>query len=125
MPADVAQDRQARVASLLEDNIRTELQARNAVDDLGLSQAAIVDLAHLIADGVLSAFAVDWSPRWVRPGEIHTWQASGDFFARCPVCLQDSPPGKTREEAAAWAADHQAAHGPARSQGSPEPRQQR
>jgi len=121
MPDDFAQDRQARVASLLEDIIRTELQARNAVDDLGLSQEAIADLASLIADGILDAFAVDWSPRWVRPGETHTWQDSGDFFARCPVCLQDSPPAKTAEKAAAWASDHQAAHRPARSQGSPEP----
>ena len=121
---NLAQARRARVASLLEDNIRTELQARNAIEDLGLSQAAIVDLAQLIADGVLSAFAVDWSPKWVRPGEIHTWQASGRFFSLCPACLQDSPPAQTREEAAAWAADHQAAHGPAHSEGSPEPGQQ-
>jgi hypothetical protein len=121
MPDDVAQDRQARVARLLEDNIRTELQARNAIDDLGLSQAAIADLASLIVGGVLLAFAVDWSPRWLRPGEIHTWQDSGDFFALCPVCLQDSPPRKTAKEAAAWAVSHQAAHGPARSQGSHEP----
>jgi hypothetical protein len=121
MPDNVAEDRAARVVMLLQDNIRTELQARNAVDDLGLSQEAIADLADLIADGVLAAFTVDWSPRWVRPGEIQTWQDSGDFFARCPACLQDSPPSKTVGQAAAWAVNHQAAHRPARSQGSPEP----
>lgn len=124
MPDDVAQVREARVAWLLQDNIRTELQARNAVDDLGLSPAAITDLADLIADGVLRAFAVDWSPDWVRPGEAHTWEAAGDFFARCQVCLQDSPPSKSREDAAAWAANHRAAHGRAQGQGSPEPGRQ-
>ena len=120
MPDDAARDRAARVASLLQDNIRTELQAQNAGARLGLSQAAIARLANGIADGVLHAFAVDWSPNWVQPGEAHTWQASGDFFALCPVCLQDSPPAKSREDAAAWAASHQAAHDDTHSQGSPE-----
>jgi hypothetical protein len=120
MPDDVAQARQARVASLLEDNIRTELQAQNATAGLGLPQEAIARLARGIAAEVLYAFEVDWSPDWVGPGQAHTWQESGDFFARCPACLGDSPPAKSREDAAAWAASHQAAHGPAQSNGSPE-----
>ena len=120
MPEDVARVRAARVATLLEDNIRTELEVQNAMAHLGLSQAAITRLANGIADGVLYTFAVDWSPNWVQPGEAHTWQASGDFFALCPVCLQDSPPAKSREDAAAWAASHQAGHGATHSQGSPE-----
>lgn len=109
MPDDVAR-RQDRVAALLEDNIRTELQAQNAMAGLGLPEAAITRLAHGIAAEVLYAFAIDWSPDWVGPGHAHTWQASGDFFARCPACLQDSPPSKSREDATAWAADHQAGH---------------
>jgi len=121
MPNDTARDRQARVDALLEDNIRTELQAQNALADLGLSQQAITRLARGIAAEVLYAFAVDWSPRWVGPGQVHTWEESGNFFARCPACLLDSPPTGNREAAAAWAATHRAAHRPAQAPGSTEP----
>lgn len=101
MPDDAARDRQARVDALLEDNIRTELQAQNAMADLGLSQEAIARLARGTAAEVLYAFAVDWSPNWVKPGQVHAWEESGDFFARCPTCLLDSPPTGNRETAAA------------------------
>jgi hypothetical protein len=47
------------VASLQEDNICTELEAQDLMVDLGLSQAAIVCLAHGIASEVLYAFAVN------------------------------------------------------------------
>ena len=43
MPED--DDRQARVALLLEDNIRTEIQAQDAGAHLGLSPEAITRLA--------------------------------------------------------------------------------
>lgn len=124
MPDDADQARQARVAALLEDNIRAEVQAQNAMAGLGLPQAAIARLARGIAAEVLYAFAVDWSPDWIRSGETHTWEASGDFFALCPVCLQESLAKKSREDAAAWAAHHRAAHGSAPSHGSTEPGQQ-
>ena len=101
MPDDAARDRQAPVDALLEDNIRTELQAQNAMADLGLSQEAIARLARGLAAEVLYAFAVDWSPNWVKPGQVHAWEESGDFFTRCPTCLLDSPPTGNRETAAA------------------------
>jgi hypothetical protein len=121
MPDDAARDRQARVDALLEDNIRTELHAQNAVADLGLSQQAITRLARGIAAEVLYAFSVDWSPSWVKPGQVHTWEESGDFFGRCPVCLLDSPPTDNSEAAAAWTATHRAAHRPAQTPESTEP----
>lgn len=99
----------------MEANIRTELEAQNAMGDLGLSQAAIARIAHGVTAEVLYAFAVDWSPDWVRPGEAHTREASGEFFALCPVCLRDSPPKTSREDAVAWAANHQAGHKSAQS----------
>lgn len=52
MTDDVAQDRPARVASLLEANIRAELEAQDATADLGLSSAAIARLARgIVASG--------------------------------------------------------------------------
>jgi hypothetical protein len=116
MPDDAAVDRQARVASLLEDNIRTELRVQNDATDLGLPQEAIARLAWAVTAEVLYAFSVDWSPDWVKPGQVHTWQESVDFFARCPACLQDSPAAGTPQDAAAWAASHQATHSPGSSE---------
>ncbi len=124
MPEDDDRDRQARVALLLEDNIRTEIQAQNAGAHLDLSPEAITRLAWGIRAELLYAFAVDWSPRWVKPGQFHVWQESGDFLARCPACLQDSPPAKSLEEATAWASSHQSQHTPAHTPGSSEPGQQ-
>jgi len=124
MPNDAARDRQVRIAALLEENIRTELQAQNAAADLGLPQEDIARLAWGIATEVLYAFAVDWSPDWVKPGQVHTWQESGDFFARCPACLMDSAPTKTRQAAVAWIASHQASYSPTQNPNSPEPGEQ-
>jgi hypothetical protein len=73
MADDVVQDRQARVDALLEDNIRTELNARNALAGLGLSEQAIDRLAWVIKTELRYAFSVDWSPRWVKPGQLHAW----------------------------------------------------
>lgn len=105
-----ADERQARVADLLEDNIRTELHAQNGMADLGLTEKDIERIAHGITAEVLYAFAVDWSPDWVKQGGTHAWQSSGAFFARCSTCLRDSPPSASCEDAVAWAASHEAAH---------------
>jgi hypothetical protein len=123
MSDDAGRDRQARVDFLLEDNIRSELQAQNAMADLGLPQETITRLARGVAAEILYAFSVDWSPDWVKQGQVHTWQELSDFFARCPACLQDSPAAKSREDAVACAASHQATHRTTSSQGPPKPGQ--
>ncbi len=107
----VDDDREARIAALLEDNIRTELDVQNTGLDLGLTSQALDTLAWAITAEVLYAFAVDWSPDWVKPGGIHTWESSGEHYSRCGICLRDSPPVATREDAQAWAASHEAFHG--------------
>ncbi len=124
MADDAAQDRQARVDALLEDNIRTELRAQNALAELGLSQQAIDRIAWAIKTELRYAFSVDWSPRWVKPGQLHAWEESGSFFARCPSCLLDSPPAGNHETAATWVTTHLATHHPAPALGSTEPAEQ-
>jgi hypothetical protein len=102
--------REARVVALLEHNVRTELQVMNAGFELGLGDGIIERLAEGITSGVLYAFAVDWSPDWVKPGQVHTWEEDGAFFARCSRCLLDSPPAQDQASAEAWARQHEAQH---------------
>src|SRR3954453_18936065 len=83
-------ERDQRLVALLEDNVRTELQVTNGVLDLGLSVDALESLMRGVTSGLLYAFAVDWSPDWVKPGQVHHWEESGRYFARCGVCLMDS-----------------------------------
>ncbi|WP_238005273.1 hypothetical protein KZZ52_17185 [Dactylosporangium sp. AC04546] len=102
--------REARVVALLEHNIRTELLVMNAGYELGLGNAIVERLAEGITSGVLYAFAVDWSPDWVKPGQVHTWEEDGAFLARCSTCLLDSPPAHNRESAEAWVRQHETQH---------------
>jgi hypothetical protein len=103
-------DRATRVAELLADNIRTEVDVQNAGLGLGLTSQAAENLAQAITAEVLYAFAVDWSPDWVKPGSPHTWETSGTYYSRCGICLRDSPAAATRAEAQAWAISHEASH---------------
>jgi hypothetical protein len=103
-------DRADRVVALLEDNVRTELQVTNSGFDLGLSDETIDRLMQGVTSGLLYAFAVDWSPDWVKAGDVHRWEEAGRFFSRCGVCLADSPPSPDEETAVAWARSHQKSH---------------
>jgi hypothetical protein len=103
-------ERAERLVTLLEDNVRTELQVTNDGFDLGLNDETIERLMQGVTSGVLYAFAVDWSPDWVKAGDVHQWQEEGRFFARCGVCLADSPPSPSAEVAVAWARDHEESH---------------
>lgn len=98
------------MADLLVDNIRGELTAASALNDLSLDDVVIGRLANAVAANVLYAFSVDWSPDWIKPGEIHAWEEASEWFARCSTCLADSPPEPDRETAIRWAADHTARH---------------
>ncbi|MEU5669651.1 hypothetical protein ABZ749_04610 [Micromonospora sp. NPDC047753] len=102
--------REARVVSLLEDNVRTELQVTNSMLELGLSDATIERLMEGVTSGLLYAFNVDWSPDWVKPGQVHAWEEGGAFFARCSGCLRDSPPADSRASAEDWARQHDTLH---------------
>jgi hypothetical protein len=102
--------REARVVSLLQDNVRTELQVTNGMLELGLSDATIERLMEGVTSGLLYAFKVDWSPDWVKRGQVHTWEEGAACFARCSRCLLDSPPADSRASAAAWARQHETLH---------------
>lgn len=109
-------ERAARVHELLEHNIRSEIGAQNSMSDLGLSDRQAEQLAWAIAAEVDRAFSVDWDPDWVRPGEVHHWTENGQHFARCPVCLGDSPAEAQLAEAVAWAKRHRDEHDESGSQ---------
>jgi hypothetical protein len=103
-------ERAERVVALLESNVRTELHVTNGGFDLGLSDETIERLMQGVTSGILYAFAVDWSPDWVKPCDVHHWEEAGRFFARCGVCLADSPSNPNQETAVAWARDHEKSH---------------
>ena len=103
-------ERAERVVALLESTVRTELQVTNGGFNLGLSDETIERLMQGVTSGLLYAFAVDWSPDWVKPGDVHHWEEAGRFFARCGVCLADSPPSPEEDTAVGWARKHEEAH---------------
>lgn len=103
-------DRERRVFALLEDNVRTELKIANSALGLGLTEDTIENLMGMITSSVLYAFHVDWAPDWVRQGEVHAWEDDGRWYARCSVCLEDSPGADDRQAAARWAMEHEGSH---------------
>lgn len=110
MGKEAESSRAARVVRLLEDNVRTELRVMNSMLELDLSDATIERLVEGVASGVLYAFNVDWSPDWMKPGQVHAWEEGGVFFARCSGCLLDSPPAESRPSAEDWARQHESLH---------------
>jgi hypothetical protein len=102
--------RAQRVVALLESTVRTELQVTNGGFDLGLSDETIEQLMQGVTSGLLYAFAIDWSPDWVKAGDVHHWEEPGRFFARCGVCLADSAPSSDEKTAVAWAHNHEKSH---------------
>ncbi|CAN5526119.1 hypothetical protein BH10ACT10_BH10ACT10_17690 [soil metagenome] len=78
--------------------------------NLGLSATDIERVMQGVTSGLLSAFNIDWSPDWVKPGDVHAWQNDGNWQARCSVCLLDSLPSPSRDVAAKWGHHHEATH---------------
>jgi hypothetical protein len=78
--AQPVDERYELIVTLLEKNVRTELQVTNAALDLGLNDDAIDSLMRGVSSGLLYAFALDWSPDWVTPGQV---QAPGRSHYRC------------------------------------------
>jgi len=106
----VQSEREARLFALLEDNVRTELQIANGMLDLGLSGQNLDRIMEGVTSGILYAFDVEWSPDWVKDGDVHAWEEDGGWLARCSACLTDSPRSDSREDAASWARAHESSH---------------
>lgn len=103
-------ERQMRVISLLEHNVLTEIEILDGMLDLGLSANSRDSLMRAITSGILYAFDLDWSPDWVKPGDVHTWEDDSAWLARCSICLSDSPKFGSKDSARRWALDHVASH---------------
>lgn len=103
-------EREQRVVALLEARVREELRATVCAYELGLSEETIERMMEGVTAGVLYAFSVDWAPDWVQEGNVHAWEESGVWFARCGVCLLDSPGAETRAKAADWALAQEDSH---------------
>ena len=103
-------EREQRVVALLEDRVREELRVTDGAYELGLGEETIERLVGGVTAGVLYAFSVDWAPDWVREGDVHAWEEPGVWFARCGVCLLDSPGATTRADATTWAHAHEESH---------------
>jgi hypothetical protein len=99
-----------RVVALLQYNLRTTLERNFGREGVKLSEEQVAFLAMDLADEALYAFSVDWAPRWVKPGEVHSWADDDGFHARCGVCLLDSPRFDERPTAQAWAQQHERSH---------------
>lgn len=108
--ADFDTERAQRVLNLLGENVRTELQVTNVGFDLRLSEETIERLMEGVTAGLVYAFSIDWSPGWVKPGDVHRWEESGRFIARCGVCLMDSPAFPDERPAIEWAHAHEDSH---------------
>jgi hypothetical protein len=102
--------RAQRVADLLEDNIRAEVAIGSQLLDLDLTEDQVQGLASSLCASILYAFDVDWAPDWVAAGDVHSWRDGELWFARCAVCLEDSPAAKVQVRAIGWARAHEAGH---------------
>ncbi|MFC6706064.1 hypothetical protein [Flexivirga alba] len=102
--------RAQRVVELLEHNIRTEIDVQLGMAGRDLPDDLRMNLVQGISAEILYAFEVDWDPKWVKAGEIHAWQVDDSWYARCGVCLLDSPASPTRDQATRWATTHQLRH---------------
>lgn len=67
-------------------------------------------LAAAVTSRLDYAFSIDWRPRWVKPGGVHSWSSADGYRARCGVCLADSPPFPDQGPAVEWARDHETGH---------------
>lgn len=99
-------DVERRTFELLRDNVRDELVVQNGMGSLGLTDEVIDRLAEQVAVNIDYAFALRWSPDWVKDGDLHRWTADERFFARCPDCLIDSPSSVSPLSADEWIAEH-------------------
>ena len=103
-----------RVRALLRDAIQDEIGVAAAMmNRVELGEQFIERLAWAVATRLDYAFQFRWNPDWLKPGDIHAWSEDAEWFARCGVCLADSPPSKSNAEAKQWVRGHRLTeHGP-------------
>lgn len=95
---------------LLQSNILEQLDAENALRDLGLEAQAMESLAWALTANIQYAFDVRWSPKWVPKGSPHIWTQSGETFALCNECLAESRALSSAKQARSWFASHRTIH---------------
>jgi len=62
-----------RVVTLLQHNLRSTLERNFDRMGIELSDEQLDYLGMDLADEALDTFSVDWAPRWVKPGDVHSW----------------------------------------------------
>lgn len=95
-----------RELELLYDNVLSELDNQNWGSNLGLTSAALEQLAWAVTASIDYAFDVRWSPDWVRPGAPHVWHDGDGWHARCNVCLAESPASTDEDAVRGWFTRH-------------------
>ena len=108
--SELRDERARRVIALLEDAVADELRVTAGMAQIELAEGQIQDLGAAVTSRLASAFSFDWSPHWVKPGNVHSWPSDDGYRSRCDVCLEDSPPHPDLDLAVAWARNHAASH---------------
>lgn len=95
----------------LVENVRQELQAQNAIGELGLADDVLDQLASAIATNAVYAFEVKWAPKWLRRAEPHAWHDEEGAFAECVDCRlifgpEPDPEAARRAFDEHWSANH-------------------
>jgi hypothetical protein len=100
------------------ENVLTELQAQNAMQDLNLPQNQLESLADAIAANADYAFEIKWSPRWVKGSEPHRWAEDDDaspsgkwFFSECLSCGRLTKSSSEQESLDDYAQHRATTHG--------------
>ncbi|RXZ50279.1 hypothetical protein ESP57_00120 [Agromyces fucosus] len=70
MPEDIHGGWATRELELLYDNVLSELDNQNWASNLGLTSAALEQLAWAVTASIDYAFDVRWCPDWVRPARL-------------------------------------------------------
>jgi hypothetical protein len=90
--------------------IRDELAVQHGIGRRDLDDASWLDvLSEMLAARVDYGFDVHWAPKWVRPGEPHTWTEAGEFFVECLRC-RTTTAHPTDAEARKWYEGHRSEH---------------
>ncbi|MFG1944747.1 hypothetical protein [Nonomuraea sp. NPDC048826] len=98
-------------------NIRDELEAQNALQELSLDAQTLDKLAWAVAANLHYAFDVAWAPKWAH--DVHSWSEPDEglptgesHFSECLRCGWLTGHNPTREQALAEYAGHVSTHHP-------------
>lgn len=104
-----------RELELLYDNVLSEMDNQNWSRNLGLTSAALEQLASAVTASIDYAFDVRWSPDWVKPGTPHVWRDGDGWHARCNACLAESPASTSEDAVQGWFTQHDRERHPERA----------